>query len=384
MSPIPTDVYNLIFDEIITPLMTRYQHKRTFQALALVCRLFRVLCLPRLFQHMSFKDANPRDGNALDQPRWCDLLTAGDEEARALAHYVRRCAFLQSFFMPPASAFPNVTMVCLYCVGLTHTVLDGLAQLPALCAVNFLRCPNKMETSDLRIPEKRRGGWTAFQMMACGQTQKPPVTEKQKDILLQHLARLVDCEKLLQLVTDDPDVVDTVLDDDDGDGELPLKEMHITVPPTYGPLLEYLARRPNLEVISLQCTAPGKPVLSDSQRVPDSTVPRLREAWCDSKTIRKFMGRRPISRIAITDVHRADPRDMLPEMHALSQVPKELRVHFNHISVALLPRPDGDHAFEMDTLSVWMRDIHLHALPKYFVRTSSPTEFFDGTLIFSM
>lgn len=92
---IPNEIYLAIFECIApTDQPLREQYVGTFSALALVCRFFCSVALPRVFERVTFSgDTNGNRTQASRKTKWARQVVANTEPAKSVALYVRECTF---------------------------------------------------------------------------------------------------------------------------------------------------------------------------------------------------------------------------------------------------------------------------------------------------
>ncbi|KAG2365978.1 hypothetical protein BDR07DRAFT_1607180 [Suillus spraguei] len=113
---IPNEIYLAIFDCIApTDQPLREQHVETFSALALVCRLFCSVALPRVFECITFfGDTNGSRAQATRKTKWARQIVANTEPAKSVALYVKECTFKFWDLSKEAKwlLFPFATLYC--------------------------------------------------------------------------------------------------------------------------------------------------------------------------------------------------------------------------------------------------------------------------------
>ncbi|KAG1772022.1 hypothetical protein EDD22DRAFT_947571 [Suillus occidentalis] len=149
---IPNEIYLHIF-ECIAPIdrpLSQYfdQDIKIFSALALVCRFFRFVALPRIFEGVTFSAKKHRDSTlASRKSEWATQILANDEPAMSLALYVRECTFdtlalheeekwpFENLYCQAMARMSNIRKVVFSClfVKIDHwEALAGLKQLDSL------------------------------------------------------------------------------------------------------------------------------------------------------------------------------------------------------------------------------------------------------------
>ncbi|KAG1727748.1 uncharacterized protein EDB91DRAFT_1253721 [Suillus paluster] len=154
---IPTEIYLAIF-EYITPTgqpLTE-EHVKTFSALALVCRFFCSIALPRVFEHVAFSgNTNDKRAQASRKTVWAKQIIADTEPAKSVASYVKECTFVswdlrqevQWVLIPFAKLYcqamarmPNIRKVVFYMSFVNKHHWEAMAELKQLEVLEFRFC----------------------------------------------------------------------------------------------------------------------------------------------------------------------------------------------------------------------------------------------------
>lgn len=99
LNPIPNEIYVEIFDYFtptsrIVGLTEEADYKRTLSNLALVCRFFCAIALPRIFKSLRFSGTSNIDPTAEpSHASLCRGIIKGQEPATSLSRYVKECTF---------------------------------------------------------------------------------------------------------------------------------------------------------------------------------------------------------------------------------------------------------------------------------------------------
>lgn len=95
ITPIPNEIYLEIFDYVeYDPEKSRVASKRLLSSLALVCRFFCAMALPRIFKSLEFSGpAYSGDNSAPSHASFCRAIIKGQEPAASLARHVNECIF---------------------------------------------------------------------------------------------------------------------------------------------------------------------------------------------------------------------------------------------------------------------------------------------------
>lgn len=113
---IPNEIYLAIFECMApTDQPLREQYIGTFSALALVCRFFCSVALPRVFERVTFSgDTNGNRTQASRKTKWARQIVANTEPAKSVALYVKECTFELWDLNKEAKwlLFPFATLYC--------------------------------------------------------------------------------------------------------------------------------------------------------------------------------------------------------------------------------------------------------------------------------
>ncbi|KAG1856035.1 hypothetical protein DFJ58DRAFT_345332 [Suillus subalutaceus] len=113
---IPNEIYLATFECIApTDQPLREQYVGTFSALALVCRFFCSVALPRVFERVTFSgDTNSNRTQASRKTKWARQIVANSEPAKSVALYVKMCTFELWDLNEEAKwlLFPFATLYC--------------------------------------------------------------------------------------------------------------------------------------------------------------------------------------------------------------------------------------------------------------------------------
>ncbi|KIK46790.1 hypothetical protein CY34DRAFT_352508 [Suillus luteus UH-Slu-Lm8-n1] len=112
---IPNEIYLHIFECIAPadqPLSDQYVE--TFSALALVCRFFCSVALPRIFERVTFLGYTDGDSTlASRKTEWARQILSNTEPGKSLALYVKVCTFRCWFEEDEAELpFPFASLYC--------------------------------------------------------------------------------------------------------------------------------------------------------------------------------------------------------------------------------------------------------------------------------
>lgn len=165
---IPNEIYLAIFERMApTDQPLREQDVGSFSALALVCRFFCSVALPRVFERITFSgDTNGNRTQASRKTKWARQIVANTEPAKSVALYVKECTF--ECWDPNKEEkwllFPFATLYCqaMACMSNIRKVVfstsfvkkdhwEALAELKQLDALEFCFCSFIEDPSDKEL-----------------------------------------------------------------------------------------------------------------------------------------------------------------------------------------------------------------------------------------
>ncbi|KAG1824547.1 uncharacterized protein BJ212DRAFT_534180 [Suillus subaureus] len=115
------EIYLAIFECIApTDQPLREQCVGTFSALALVCRFFCSIALPRVFERVIFSgDTNGNRTQASRKTKWARQIVANTEPAKSVALYVKECTF-ELWDLDKEAKWLLFPFVMLYCQAMAR------------------------------------------------------------------------------------------------------------------------------------------------------------------------------------------------------------------------------------------------------------------------
>ncbi|KAG0709290.1 hypothetical protein DFH29DRAFT_870274 [Suillus ampliporus] len=154
---IPNEIYLAIFECMApTGQALTEQHVKTFSALALVCRFFCSIALPRVFECVAFSgNTNGNRAQASRKTLWAKQIVANTEPAKSIALYVKECTFVswdlrqevQWVLIPFAKLYcqamarmSNIRKVVFYMSFVNKHHWQAMAELNQLEALEFRVC----------------------------------------------------------------------------------------------------------------------------------------------------------------------------------------------------------------------------------------------------
>ena len=272
--PIPTDILLDILVHIHPAAdMTIWQFRRTMASLSLVCRSFRDVCHPHVYEYVSLQHAWPEyPGKADRLERWLDLLENQNPQIILRSACVRYCTLsIQDWdagrwranddpsrvqlssqyststdpgWIVAVAAFSNLQGLTLWNAGLSAELVTTLATLSQLRALSLHSC-RRVGAPPAVLPQMHSPGVVSLEISSTGWG----------DEWLTAILHLVDRSKLRSLKTNDRALVLAILN---GSGELELEELDMGIVLMAGEsdfeiaVAEGIARCPKLKMLALQ------------------------------------------------------------------------------------------------------------------------------------
>ncbi|KAG1782132.1 hypothetical protein EV702DRAFT_1192789 [Suillus placidus] len=198
----------------------REQDVGTFSALALVCRFFCSVALPRVFERITFSgDMNGNRTQASRKTKWARQIVANTEPAKSVALYVKECTFVR--WDPNKEAkwilFPFATLYCqaMACMSNIRKVVfstsfvkkdhwEALAELKQLDVLEFRFCSFIEDPSDKELTVRTvmlfgtRGSTTTFTLRPIATTSMRSLDADDVEAVLKVVAfRQLDIDNLV-------------------------------------------------------------------------------------------------------------------------------------------------------------------------------------------
>lgn len=239
---IPNEIYLEIFELIVpTDQPLREVHVETFSALALVCRFFCSVALPRVFERVTFSgDTNGNRMQASRKTKWARQIVANTEPAKSVALYVKECTF-ELWNLDKEAKWLLVPFATLYCKAMARMSnirkvvfsasfvkkdhWEALAQLKQLDVLEFYVCSFIEDPPDTELTVRdvtlcgTRGSPTLFTLRPIATTSMRALKADDVEVVLKIVAFrqlaidvlvlnqwMVDVELLLQVFRHLPDL----------------------------------------------------------------------------------------------------------------------------------------------------------------------------------
>ncbi|KAH7928783.1 hypothetical protein BV22DRAFT_1030352 [Leucogyrophana mollusca] len=310
---VPNEIYLEIIDTVEAsgspgPRLTR-ACIRTLSNLALVCRFFCAMVLPRIFKSVTFYgDAGPSD--VARKTAWCRQINGGKEPALSLALYVTDCQFknwlgtswvhdgFSALYAKAMSRMSNLASVAFYDCAVKEPHWGALCQLGRLESLVFNHC-------NVAPPPPEQA--------TLGVMRLKIITSEILEHSVHEFARAVASPSLRFLKTDDISVADEIAHHLAG-GEPALEELHLrdidhhdivtlhAILAHTGPAITHLSVRASASLwLQLELTAASLPrVRSLRLKMPE---PQLLSAMWAKQTIyaicRGFCPHPPLRRLEV-------------------------------------------------------------------------------------
>lgn len=197
------------------------ESKLILASLCLVCSLFRAVCQPQIFQHLTFDGEVKHMKFTDNRENWRISLAAGDSRCAALSSYIKSCKYQLWCFddcpsvlavcadyasllhknIVSSSSLRLLKTICLYGCPLDASILLALADLRTVTAVDIYECRATNQITPDELANVSKGGWTSLRVIGVDFLEW----------LAPAFGKLVDQRNLQSLVTDET-AVDLVHD----------------------------------------------------------------------------------------------------------------------------------------------------------------------------
>lgn len=154
LDPIPLEIYQEVFEYLCeNDDMSVKELRRTLSNMALVCRFFSAIALPKLFAKVYFSGRPGPEVSRTSQ--FCRALNNNQEPEKSLAKHVKACTFIHwptatacqasqvAFFTMYCSALSKMTSVesiAFYNVAITKRILKSVKKLCLVNSLSFSEC----------------------------------------------------------------------------------------------------------------------------------------------------------------------------------------------------------------------------------------------------
>lgn len=307
---VPNEVYLDIFDLAeFSDENSFAEVKRIMSNLALVCRFFCAMALPRVFKTLKFCGKSAQgDAEEPGYATFCRMLIQDKEPTRSLALHIKSCQFRDWLSPDPALEWvfsgclklytqslrrmENLESVSLTATPLTANLLKVLAYLRPLKSLEVLRCRVEYSPKDacsipaLQISTLICHASTSFETNYC------------------ILDDLIDMSYLRILRTDSWQMTKSLMQQP---GVSILEELDLSIaviPENASILLDFLNRTPSMLVLRFPKNE-TKATL-DLTRLSKSALPKLRHVCCHPSLVSTLIPGRPVDSVDISGVASTD------------------------------------------------------------------------------
>ncbi|KAJ3572341.1 hypothetical protein NP233_g3141 [Leucocoprinus birnbaumii] len=166
LEPIPLEIYQEFFEYLSgNDELSARELRENLANLALVCRFFSALALPRLFAKVEFS-GNSSGPDVARTNRFCRALNNGQEPAKSLSQYVKTCTFTSwdwegplagsrdaflTMYCNALSKMTSVEVLVFSSVIIDRRIIKAMQSLPALDSLVFSRSLLKQGCDHNRI-----------------------------------------------------------------------------------------------------------------------------------------------------------------------------------------------------------------------------------------
>jgi len=296
---ISNEVYFEIFDYIEPSyLMSVSEYKRILSNLALVCRFFCAVLLPRIFKSLTFSGHPHKESDTPGYASFCRALIRGKEPACSLALHVRECTFSQwddcedhlqwvfdgflGLYNQSIARMLNLESLVLSHTPLSKKLIQAMSKLRRLKALVMDNC----EVADDMMNED-----------ICKLSSLKLVTlEFHGDWYIRELLELIS-PALRVFRTSDWDFARDFMTET---AQCHIEELEVSQVEDVIVLRKFLERNPSIMKLNIRS-------IRSEHATPlclsPSSLPRLHSIDCPSSLILDFVRSRPLRRIALSGIH---------------------------------------------------------------------------------
>lgn len=217
---IPNEIYLHIFESIAPPDQPlSEEYVQTFSALALVCRFFCSVALPRVFERVTFSgNGNGNRTLASRSHKWARQIVTNIEPAKSLALYVKECTFERWQFNKELKwvlfAFANLYCQALGRMSNIQKVVfsasfvktdhwDALAELKQLDVLEFHSCVFIEDPPDKELTVRTVMLFGSHRSPRTPLTLRPIATTSLRSLMADDVEAVLNVAAFRQLAIDD-------------------------------------------------------------------------------------------------------------------------------------------------------------------------------------
>jgi len=303
LTPIPNEIYLEIFD-YFTPSddeVTKAECKRVLSNLALVCRFFCAMALPRIFKSLEFSGSMCNESTKPGYASFCRAVIKGLEPAASLSRHVEKCTFEKwrvdterlrwvyngflGMYGQALGRMPNLQSVVLTMVDVDKRLLKTISGLTNLQSLSVNLCTFMEDITDTVI---RKLTPLKLRSFSCTDLQN-------KALLAKTLARIVSTSNLKDLRVSGWTVARDILAQFDKESSLVELEVYgARDDPILWKVLELSKAMKNIRIDRL----PGAPWPSNI--LSSSSMPQLRTLVAPPSLALALVPGRPLHTVLIS------------------------------------------------------------------------------------
>jgi hypothetical protein len=365
LDPIPVEIYQEIFGYFQqNDDMSLQELRRSLANIALVCRFFSAMALPKLFAQVIFSGAGGRETSRT--ARFCQALNQDQELAKRLGQYVRTCIFtswvkssndddtlamtrdaLLSMYCTALAKMTSVETIAFHSISIDKRVLKAIKKLGLLQSLSFSRCSIDPGLDLNHLTTFLRGLHLRSLVIFCGEASQIQTFQNviSSALSLQTLTTLeVDSWPIIQRLVD----LDTTL-------PLQTLTIHHVQDPAVLPTL--FCKTPQLLHLHIYTILFCRENVVTSIQFPKNTLPRLSFFDGPSDLAISLVPSRPISKVWLAGTlargfEHGHWLPILPELtHQMWEVLAKAK---GTVKELLIPK----HLYYVGCLSTYLPDVN--------------------------
>ncbi|KAH6905363.1 hypothetical protein BKA70DRAFT_1225741 [Coprinopsis sp. MPI-PUGE-AT-0042] len=359
---IPAEVYLHIFEDMhqgheSDEAAYSVEYRRNLSNIALSCRYFCSLMVPRLFSKIVFTPG-VAGSVAPNHTSFCNAVTKNKGQGRALAQHIKHCEFVswgpgaswvtESFlkiYIAAVQYMTNLETLELVSTPIYPKLLSHMGSLPALnfLAVNgcsFEGC-NSGDFQHLTGLKLRKLEFQSDVLLDGNSEQEE---------LMGHLINSIDCSGLLEISTDHAGLLARLHENLQG-APLPLRKLTVDcMIEDFRFSTDLFSRLPHLQALSI---GPFNWKACNDLELQADHIPQLTSIACESRCLRYFVPGRPLSSVRILSFgahHKSAPFESIFKTLAESSTPvRQLRIPLCKPTVWTTKIPTSVHKLHIDS-----------------------------------
>ncbi|KAI0924222.1 hypothetical protein AcW2_005162 [Taiwanofungus camphoratus] len=333
LSPIPTEIYMIIFDQLLGDGedMSVTERKSFFANLSLVCHLFSALIVRKLFALVAFEgdqEAQVRLEKRSECARdsWLKQLASGEEAACLLSTFVKELEF-NNWWLPldhlgdaPVQSphfqlhvqvvprFANLSRLSLIRTPITHSLLQAVTSLQRLESIRIADCTFESPDTAVALPGAKLPSLASFEVSML----------KNVEPYIPALASLAATRSLQALKTTEWNIARAIMK---GAIEHPFESLESVeipfVPQDASILARFLDLTPSISALTiLGMPEQAEQATNITMTLRDTSLPHLERLRCPLDLLAALLPGRSVSRLSLMETSDW----LLPRAHTGDQL----------------------------------------------------------------